>query len=70
MNRLLLALVLLGSLLGGCNSPTLVDTPQERNIRIAMECDIKFKELVDDWDFFWLADNECRLTQWHPRVGA
>jgi hypothetical protein len=51
-----------------CGCPTLVDTPEERNRRLALITDINFKEAVDDWDFIWLYDRPSYLTYWNPRL--
>lgn len=51
-----------------CGCPGLVDTPQERNRRLALVTDVQCHEIVDDWDFIWLYDRASYLTYWNPRL--
>ncbi len=80
MKHLLILLVLVvGSVCAGCSCggasrseygcPTLVESRQERNTRIADICNLQARMLVEDWDYLWLAERNSYLTQWHPRVG-
>ena len=67
MKKLLVWMVLIaGSFLAGC---TPVDTAQERNARVNQISDMQMKMLVDDWDAFWLYDQNVRLSRWSPRIG-
>ncbi len=67
MKKLLAAiLIVAGSFLIGC---TVTETAQERNVRLKQVTDLNSRMLVEDWDTFWLYDNNSRLSQWHPYVG-
>lgn len=71
MKKLLIAAVLgLSALAGGCSSycPNLVESGYERHNRLQLIHNVNCRELVDDWDFFWLQDRNSYLTYWHPRV--
>jgi hypothetical protein len=50
----------------GC---TPVDTVSERNRRVNQITDMQAKMFVDDWDYFWLYDENTKLSQWNPRIG-
>lgn len=70
MKKLLTALVLFtcvaGCMLPGCTS---VETTEEHVGRLAIQSDLQFRLLVDDFDSFWMFDRNCRLTRWPNRVG-
>jgi hypothetical protein len=67
MKTLLVAMLLsLGILLGGC---TMTETPTERNQRIVRGADIQSREMVEDWDVFWLVDRPTYLSPWYVRTG-
>ena len=67
MKKLLIAAVLLSCvLMTGCTS---VETPREHGNRLLLETDLATRLLVEDFDMFWLADRNCRLTKWPTRLG-
>ena len=67
MKKCLIVLVLcLGGLLAGCN---LVDTPEERNNRIAQSWDLQGRMMVADFDAYLLLDRNSYLTPWFTKVG-
>lgn len=45
-----------------------IDTSVQREKRIKNVWKINMQELADDWDWFWMQDRECRLTDNHPRA--
>lgn len=63
---LVLIAVCASVLLAGCGT---VDSQEDRALRDKMNRDIALRQFVDDWDYFWLADRNIRMTQWHPRTG-
>lgn len=65
MKRLLVLLVVLvGTCLAGCG---LVDSHQERKRRYKTITQLQSRMIIDDWDYFWLADRPSYLTTWHVR---
>jgi hypothetical protein len=53
-------------LLAGCNG--MVRDHDERKAMYAQTIDSDMRQLVDDWDSFWLADRtHSRLTEWYTR---
>jgi hypothetical protein len=69
MNRILLLLILFtaATLLVGCGGG-MVSTPEERYRRITRIDSIYERQLVDDSDEFWFADENLHLSQWTIRV--
>ncbi len=68
MKKLLIVLVVLsGVLLGGCGLTG--GTYNERLRRDQQINDFQARQLVDDWDYFWLYERNSHLTEYHPRVG-
>jgi hypothetical protein len=67
----LLSLLTLGALsITGCARPfelgyTPGYTARERNQQIARNWDYEGKQLVDDWDSFWLMRPASQLTVWN-----
>jgi len=52
--------------LTGCNG--MVRDYEERKNMYAQTIDSDLRQLVDDWDNFWLADrSHSRLTEWYTR---
>ena len=54
----------------GCASrdmPGMADTQLERQVRINSVKDTQRRQLVDDWDLFWLQDRPSRLSQFPVR---
>jgi hypothetical protein len=65
MRRLLMLLVVCAaSYLTGCGCPSTVQTADERNRRIDEMVKLQSRQIVDDWDYFWLCDKSTRLSQW------
>ncbi len=65
MKRLLVLLVVLaGACLAGCG---LVDSQQERKRRYKTIVQLQSRMIVDDWDYFWLADKPSYLSPWQVR---
>jgi hypothetical protein len=62
--------ILLGCLtaltvLTGCNG--MVQTYEDRKNTYSRVLDTDTRQLVDDWDTFWMADRQTRLTEWYTR---
>ena len=67
MTRWLIAIVLVFSVvLVGC---TTVETAGEHHRRMMLTSDLNARMMVDDWDYFWLANRPHRLTHWPIRLG-
>ena len=67
---ILLLLLVLGPVLAGCSKNSgMVASPAERNRRLSAIYDIDERQLVDDWDEFWLFDQNLKLSEWHVFVG-
>jgi uncharacterized protein YceK len=65
MKRLVVLLVLLAAAcLAGCG---LVDTYEQRKRRYRTITKYHARMIVDDWDYFWLAERPSYLTYWHLR---
>ena len=62
---MLLLTVCLCGLFVGCGT---LDSPSERYNRYGRISRTNARQLVDDWDYFWLMDRSSRMTEWHPRV--
>ena len=70
MNKIsmLLALcILAGVMMSGCSG--MVDSGTDRWSRMQQIDDIQRRQLVDDWDYFWLNDHNSRMSYWHASVG-
>ncbi|MEP0846168.1 MAG: hypothetical protein HRF50_05010 [Phycisphaerae bacterium] len=67
MRMLLLTLgfVVAMSLLSGCAG--VVKTPEDRANTYSQVADMDMRQLNDDWDGFWLADRQYRMTRWRLR---
>jgi hypothetical protein len=48
----------------------MVDDWDERRNRFGGILDNQSRQVVDDWDYFWLQDRSSRLTPWHVQVGG
>lgn len=67
MKKLLIAaVVVLGSMLVGCTS---VETTGEHGRRYLLTTDLQMRQMVEDWDFFWLMDRKSNLSHWNARQG-
>jgi hypothetical protein len=66
MKKLLIVLVA-GSLSGlvGCATPAY--SPGERNQQITRNQDYEGRQMVEDWDHFWMLNPPSRLTVWNVR---
>ena len=65
MKRLILLLVVLvGACLAGCG---LVHTHDERKSRYKSIVKLQARMMVDDWDYFWLAERPSYNTYWYLR---
>ncbi len=71
MKKLILLLILVvGPVLAGCsNNSGMVDSSEERNRRLSAVSDINERQVVDDWDEFWLYDQNIKLSEWQAFVG-
>jgi len=71
MKKVVLLVVLLGLCAGSClvRCGTLDQSYRERELRYAMIGEWNSRQLIDDWDYVWLYDRNCKLSQWHPSVG-
>lgn len=73
MKKLLVILILCSLMVtAGCgmsNRPTLVDSAQEREFRIAQIDDFQMRMFTDDWDRLWLRNTNSKLTYWNVYVG-
>lgn len=66
----LILLLVIGPVLAGCgNNSGMVASPEERNRRLSAIYDTDERQLVDDWDEFWLFDQNLKLTEWHVFIG-
>lgn len=65
MKRMLVLLVLLAGMMTGCAG--MVSTPKERDRRYRTILNSDMHQIVDDWDYFWLADRPLYLTYWYYR---
>lgn len=65
MRKFVLLVALIGlAAVAGCG---VARSPREiRNIA-KQSADMDLRQLVDDWNFLWLADRQYRLTKWHTR---
>ena len=70
MKNLIVVTVLLVAMfaLVGC-SANVVETRSERGTRFERQKDFQYRCFVDDWDYLWLHEKECRLSYWHSRLG-
>jgi hypothetical protein len=64
--RIVLTLAAMGLALclsSGCSG--MVKTPEDRANTYSEVADTDARQLTDDWDLFWLADRQYRLSKWH-----
>ena len=66
MKKLLMAMILLSIVLVGC---TTSETPIQHGQRLWLQEDVQARQMVEDFDMFWLFDRPSRLTQWHGQTG-
>jgi len=65
MKRLAVLVVLLvAACLAGCG---LVHTHEERKRRYKSITKLNARMIMDDWDYFWLAERPSYLTYWNAR---
>lgn len=65
MRKLAILLVLcFGAIVTGCG---MVDSYGDRERRCHHVCNYMGRQLVDDWDYFWLCDRPPYLTYWYFR---
>jgi hypothetical protein len=60
-----LGLVAAAWAVAGCNG--VVKNYDQRMNTYGQVLDMDTRQLVDDWDKFWLADRQYRLTRWQTR---
>lgn len=66
MKKLLIAMILLSSVLVGCTTD---ETALQHGQRLWLQEDVQSRQMVEDFDMFWLFDHASRLTQWHGQTG-
>ncbi|HUT01212.1 MAG TPA: hypothetical protein VM031_02060 [Phycisphaerae bacterium] len=67
MKTFWILLVLCGMFfLMGCTS---AETTEEHGRRLWLTTDLQARNLVEDWDNFWLYDRNCRMSRWYTRMG-
>jgi len=66
MKKLLIAMILLSSVLVGC---TTSETPIQHGQRLWLQEDVQSRQMVEDFDMFWLFDHPSRLTMWNEQLG-
>ncbi len=66
MKKLLIAMILLSSMLVGC---TTSETAFQHGQRLQLQADIQARQMVEDFDMFWLFDHSSRLTAWSAQPG-
>jgi uncharacterized protein YceK len=64
MKRLIVLVALLGAFLAGCG---LVHSHEERKRRYKSITQLQARMIMDDWDYFWLAERPSYLTYWYLR---
>jgi hypothetical protein len=71
MRKIVLLLgLLVSTVLCGCGqSPGVVENKLDRNRRVAAIMDIQERQITDDWDEFWLVDQNNKLMEWHVYLG-
>jgi len=69
MKRLALLVVLfIGVFVVGCKPPSgVARTGEERQRSLKNAMDLQQRMLVDEWDYFWLADRVSYMTYWPVR---
>lgn len=66
----LLLLLMFATVFAGCsNNSGMVDSAAERNRRLSAIVDTDERQFVDDWDEFWLFDQNIKLSEWHVFIG-
>jgi len=64
---LVLVMAMVASLFAtGC---TVTESQETRNRRHKLINDLQLRMLVEDWDYFWLYEQNSALNRWHPWVG-
>ena len=66
MKKLLMAMILLSIVLVGC---TTSEDPIQHGQRLWLQEDVQARQMVEDFDMFWLFDHASRITQWHGQTG-
>ena len=66
MKKLLIAMILLSSVLGGC---TISENPTQHGQRLWLQEDVQARQMVEDFDMFWLFDRPSRLSMWSEQLG-
>lgn len=65
--RTLALLGLLAGIVALCGCEGVVKNFDERMNQYGQTLDMDTRQLVDDWDYLWLADRQYRMTRWHTR---
>jgi len=66
MKKLLMVLLLFSGLLIGCTSG---ESAREHHRRLKLQNDLQLRTLVDDLDYVFLLERNCRLSRWCTRIG-
>jgi len=69
MKKFVIAIILvalLGCISGGC---TCSENPLQHAQRLHLQKEVQCRQLVEDFDMFWMADCASRLTKWHGQNG-
>ena len=65
MKKLLALTVLLAAFIGGCGLADMNYSQRSGRYRNAVQ--INSRQIVDDFDYFWLAERPSHLTYWYVR---
>ncbi len=66
MKKLLIAMILLSSVLVGC---TVSENPTQHSQRLQLQGDVQLRQMVEDFDMFWLIDRPSGLSMWNDQLG-
>lgn len=69
MKKLLIAMILLSSVLAGCIGCTMSENPIQHGQRLRLQGNIQARQMVEDFDMFWLFDRPSHLTMWYEQLG-
>jgi hypothetical protein len=62
----MIAMIVLSCALVGCTS---YETPIQHGQRLWLQEDVQSRQMVQDFDSFWLFDHPSRLTLWAGQTG-
>jgi len=69
MKKLLISMVLMALLSCMTVGCTTAENPLQHVQRLQLQKEVQSRQLVEDFEMFWLCDRASSLTKWHNQTG-